>query len=208
MCAIEQNSDILPPYRFCETKRRYRLGERRRVKKAEAELYTILEVANTLEVTTQAVYKRLQQDADTMDQYLATKGGKKSLTAEGVESLAKLMGIEDPFGKMKEEEEPKTDERALVATEAGKELLSYLREENTRLREQLEELKMDLRHTQELREQDRRAGETERMEAAEARKRADIITMQALKKEEDKPRLLERIFRRPKKENSSIAEEA
>lgn len=182
---------------------------RRLVSKTETELYTILEVANTLDVTTQAVYKRLQQDAKTMDQHLTTKGGKKSLTTEGVEALAKLMGIEDPFGKKEEEkEEPRTDERALVATEAGKELLSYLREENTRLREQLEELKLDLRHTQELREQDRRASETERMEAAEARKRADIITMQALKKEEEKPRLLERIFRRPKKENSAAPEEA
>ena len=178
--------------------------------KKNDEIFTILEVANLLDVTTQAVYKRLQQDSKVMNEYLSTKSGKKSLNRKGVETLATLMTIDNPFDKKDEPKEVENipDERALVATEAGQELLSYLRQENERLRIELEDTKKDLKYTQELREQDRRTSEQERNEAAEARKRADIMIMQALKKEEEKPRLVDRIFRRNKKEKKVATEES
>lgn len=178
------------------------------MKETEAVLYTILEVANLLDVTTQAVYKRLQQDSEQMDSHLTSKGGKKSLTEEGVEALATLMGIEDPFATKKEAEEVVSSENALVATEAGQELMSYLKDENTRLRNELDEIKRDLKYTQELREQDRRASEAERTEASEARKRADIMLIQAMNKAEEKPRLLDRFRRRNKKEKQISTEKA
>lgn len=167
--------------------------------------FTILEVANLLSITTQAVYKRLQQDSDSMNAHLTKKGGKKSLTKKGVEHLATLMGLENPFEKETKDEAPLT-ENQLVSTEAGQELLSYLRLENERLRNELDETKRDLKYTQELREQDRRTSETERNEAAEARKRADIMMMQVMKGQE-KPRLLDRIFKRDRKNTHSVKDE-
>lgn len=165
------------------------------------EIFTILEVANLLNITTQAVYKRLQQDKDQLDAHLTTKGGKKSLTKEGVELLSDLMGLDNPFTEEIEhaDKEENTSEEESTAFQ---ELLKYLREDNERLANEIQDLKEELQSSRQLREQDRKTAEEERRQHEEARMRADALLMKAMINQE-KPRLLDRIFNRNKKKKNN-----
>lgn len=170
------------------------------------DLYTILEVANLLNITTQAVYKRLQQDQDILTEHLTTKGGKKSLTKNGVLQLASLMSIEDPFGeKPKESIEIESEASARPVLSPELELLTYLKDDNKRLLNEIEELKKEIINARSLREEVRKSAEEERRLHEESRMRADTLLMKAMMNQE-KPRLLARIFRRGnnKKEDDSF----
>lgn len=162
------------------------------------EFFSIQEVANLLSVTTQAIYKRLQQDQDTLDPFVSIKSGRKSLSKEGVIKLSELMGIDEPFSEseMKEEEEQQQIEAIANAQE---ELLQYLRDDNKRLQTELEEVKRELSQVRELREADKKTAEEERRKHEEARMRSDTLLMRAIMNQQP-PRLLDRIFRRKKKE--------
>ncbi len=163
------------------------------------DIYSILEVATLLDITTQAVYKRLQLDQETLEPYLSTKGGRKSLTKPGVEKLSEMMGIDNPFTPEDETKSFPTDgnDDATVDNAQG-ELLQYLRDDNKRLMHEIEELKRELTESRTLREADRKASEAERRQHEEARMRADTLLMKAMMNQE-KPRLLERIFGRKAK---------
>ncbi len=160
--------------------------------------FSIQEVANLLSVTTQAIYKRLQQDSDTLDEFVSNKGGRKSLSKEGVIKLADLMGIEEPFKEEKEKEEAKQQQIEAV-TNAQEELLQYLRDDNARLQKELDDVKKELAETRELRENDHRSAEEERRKHEEARMRSDTLLMRAIMNQQP-PSLLDRIFHRKKKE--------
>lgn len=162
------------------------------------DIFTIQEVANLLSVTTQAVYKRLQQDQATLDAFVSNKGGRKSLSKEGVIKLAELMGIDEPFTEA-EEKEVLEQQHIEAAVNAQEELLQYLREDNKRLQKELEEVKAELSQARDLREADHRAAEEERRKHEEARMRSDTLLMRAIMNQQP-PRLLDRIFRRKKKE--------
>lgn len=166
------------------------------------EIYTISEVSNILDVTTQAVYKRLQQDQDSLDEFVTSKGGRKSLTKEGVLKLAELMGIDEPFKEEDEETESVENQTEVIeaVTNAQDELLDYLREDNKRLQTELAELKKELESVRSLREADRKSAEDERRQHEEARMRADALLMRAIMNQ-NPPRLIDRIFRRNKKKN-------
>ena len=163
--------------------------------------YTILEVANLLEITTQAVYKRLQQDSEVLDGFVCSKGGKKALKKEGVFELAKLMGLDNPFNEEK---------LALAITEEEikpgyEELLNYLRSDNDKLQKEIEELKLELTRTRNLWENDLKNRDEERRQHEEARMRSDALLMKAMMNQE-KPRLLDRIFKKDKKKNMDTPE--
>lgn len=166
------------------------------------EVYTILEVSNLLEITTQAVYKRLQIDKEDLKEFETTKGGKKSLTKEGVEKLAELMGIANPFNPVVNIVDNNTNAED-QSSDPQVELLSYLREDNQRLLKEVENLKAELIETRSLRESDKRNADEERRQHEEARMRADTLLMKAMMNQEQ-PRLLERIFGKKKqKENKN-----
>ncbi len=159
----------------------------------EKEYYSILEVANLLDITTQAVYKRLQQDGDTLDAHVEMVSNKKSLSIKGVETLAELMNLDNPFTK-----ETETDETDFVVVDnentdpnAQNELLDYLRNDNARLREEVEELKKEITQTRALREDDKQNALEERKEFEEARKRTDTLLMQAIMNQESIKRIEE-----------------
>lgn len=159
----------------------------------DKEYYSILEVANLLDITTQAVYKRLQQDGDTLDAHVEMVSNKKSLSIKGVETLAELMNLDNPFTK-----ETETDETDFVVVDnentdpnAQNELLDYLRNDNARLREEVEELKKEITQTRALREDDKQNALEERKEFEEARKRTDTLLMQAIMNQESIKRIEE-----------------
>lgn len=167
------------------------------------EIYTILEVANLLSVTTQAVYKRLQQDQETLDPFVTSKGGKKSLTKEGVLKLAELMGLDEPFSENAEKEpeaEQTSENTAEISAQA--ELLKYLREENERLKLEVDSLKREITDVRQLRESDLRSAEEERRTYQEERLRADTLLMRAIMNQQ-RPRLLDRIFKKKNKPEES-----
>lgn len=166
-------------------------------------IFTILEVANMLEITTQAVYKRLQQDKEDLDQHVTVKGGKKSLTQEGVEKLSDLMGIKNPFQKEEETDTEAVTNDTPTVDNTISELLNYLRDDNQRLLKELESIKEELNESRALREADRRTAEEERRTHEEARLRADALLMKAMINQEQ-PKLLDRIFRRRKKNNNEM----
>ena len=164
--------------------------------------YTILEVANLLEITTQAVYKRLQQDIEVLRCFGCSTGGRKALKKEGVIELSKLMGLENPF----EEEEPTpTNVEETEINPGYEELLNYLRTDNEKLQKEIEELKLELTRTRNLWENDLKNRDEERRQHEEARMRSDALLMKAMMNQE-KPRLLDRIFRKDKKKNKDKAE--
>ncbi len=160
------------------------------------DVYTILEVSKMLKITTQAVYKRLQLDQESLQQYVTTKGGKRSLTKTGIEKLTAIMGLDNPFTPEDEsvvEEEP----TPVTNNEAEAELLQYLRDDNKRLQNDVDELRKELAEVRNLREEDHKAAEAERRQHEDARLRADTLLLKAMMNQE-KPRLLERIFGKKK----------
>lgn len=185
----------------------------------EDKYYSILEVATMLNITTQAVYKRLQQDKNTLNPYVENVNNKKSLSVEGIKELAKLMSLENPLdedGNIKEidAEEAQTNNSKTASNE---ELLDYLKLDNERLRKEVEELKAELTQTRALREKDQQTALEERREYEESRKRSDTLLMRAMmvQEEKQKPSLLARIFRKNKnnkqdkeKQEENFAEEA
>lgn len=169
--------------------------------------YTILEVANMLEITTQAVYKRLQQDSVKLEDYLTTKGGKKSLQKAGIIVLADLMGLDNPFAEKAETASKyPEDAKDSITNDSQQELLNYLRNDNKRMQNEINELKSELQRVQEYRENDRRVAEEERRQYEESRMRADTLLMKAMLNQQP-PRLLDRIFKRKPKEDAEEKKE-
>lgn len=175
----------------------------------EKEFYSILEVANLLEITTQAVYKRLQQDKKELDPHVSTVNNKKSLSVEGVKLLATLMQLNDPFTKEVTNGEDNNSQQIKISNpeEIQEELLSYLKDDNERLKTEVQLLKNELAQTRALREQDKQNAIDERREYEEARKRTDTLLLKAMMAQEEakkkkKPSLLAKLFGRDKEEDS------
>ncbi len=178
------------------------------------EFYSILEVANLLEITTQAVYKRLQQDKDKLDPHVEMVSNKKSLSIEGINVLCELMSIPNPL-EVKEEPAEEDNSSDFVIKDssesANADLVNYLKTDNRRLRSEIDELKNELSQARALREDDKKHALEERREHEEARKRTDTLLMQAIMNQEsikkieenqNKPNFFERIFGKKSKESS------
>lgn len=167
-------------------------------------VFTIQEVANILDITTQAVYKRLQQDAETLDPYVTSVQNKKALYKDGIVELAKLMNIDINFEKEDNEEDvnfelkDKEDAIEVEADDPQEQLLEYLKKDNALLREEISRLQKELSQTRALREEDKQNALEERKEYEESRKRSDTILMKAMidreKALKPKPTFFERLF--------------
>lgn len=165
------------------------------------DVYTILEVATMLKITTQAVYKRLQLDQDSLQDYVTTKGGKRSLTKPGIEKLCVIMGLDNPFTPEDESVSVDDSTNGVTNSDAEIELLQYLRDDNKRLQEDVDSLRKELAEVRNMREEDHKTAEAERRQHEEARMRADTLLMKAMMNQE-KPRLLERIFGKKKEKTT------
>lgn len=179
-------------------------------------VFTIQEVANILDITTQAVYKRLQQDADTLDPYVTSVQNKKALYKDGIVELAKLMNIELDWVEKDDDEDVnfdlKSKEEAIEvdADDPKEQLLEYLKKDNDLLREEISRLQKELSQTRALREEDKQNAREERKEYEDSRKRSDTILMKAMLDREKalkpKPTFFERLFGKKDKDKENNEE--